>query len=33
LVDVLFVIGTVGFFVFALLVAFGCNWLMGEKKS
>jgi hypothetical protein len=31
-VDILFMIGIFGFFVFALLVAYGCYWLMGEKS-
>jgi hypothetical protein len=31
LVDILFLIGTFGFFGFALLVAYGCHLLMGEK--
>jgi hypothetical protein len=32
MVDVLFMIGTFGFFAFALLVAYGCYLLMGEKS-
>jgi hypothetical protein len=31
MVDVLFLIGIVGFFVFAALVAYGCHLLMGDK--
>jgi hypothetical protein len=31
LVDILFLIGTFGFFGFALLVAYACHLLIGEK--
>jgi hypothetical protein len=31
MVDVLFMIGAFGFFAFAVLVAYGCHLLMGDK--
>jgi hypothetical protein len=31
-VDLLFIIGVLGFFAFALAVAYGCYWLMGESS-